>query len=206
MNKGAWLIGRWKDVPVFFHWTILLWIPWFYLVQNRSVVWIALSFPAFVLLLAAHEFGHAIAARRRKVHVVAIKLYVMHGTCEHAHPDYEDDHILIAWGGVLAQFVILIAALALYYAVQLISAAALDFLAPLFFVFIKANLWMAALNLIPVSPLDGYLAWRILRRERLLPFLRHLMGRLNFRQRRSKARESARMADELINRLKDQKT
>ncbi|HXA45982.1 MAG TPA: hypothetical protein VNW52_00010 [Burkholderiaceae bacterium] len=207
-NQGYWTLGKWKNIFVYFHWTTLLWLP-FYLMQGKSAAWIALSFPAFIFLLAAHEFGHAIAARSRRVKVYAIRLYVMHGLCEHEEPYYESDHVLIAWGGIFAQVVILLVALTLDFLLSWFFPQVRSLLNPIFFVLINSNFIIGAINLIPVKPLDGYVAWRVipLLRNRWFPEvklrLRGLKDVLNFKKRRAIGKESQRLATELMDRLKN---
>lgn len=206
--KGYWLIGKWKQIPLFLHWTILLWVPW-YLLQGKSFAWVVVSFPAFVGLLAAHEVGHAVAARRRRVKVESINLYVLHGLCKHEDPYYESDHVLIAWGGVLAQGMVLVLALILDHLSSLFLPSLRYSLDPVFFVLINVNFVIAVINLIPVQPLDGHIAWRAipLLRARYLPQvrfrLRSLRGMLNFRKRQALAKDAERLADELIERMKN---
>jgi hypothetical protein len=128
--------------------------------------------------------------------------------CEHDEPYYERDDIFIAWGGVLAQLCMLALAVAAKHAVRLLLPDWEPLLSPILFVFIDANLVIAVINLIPVAPLDGHKAWRV-----LLPawnaFLwrTHSVGRsvrqaLDFRKRRAIEIESQRATAELIDRLK----
>ena len=48
MHGGLWRLAQWKRVPVFVHWSILLWIPW-YLLLDRPVFWILITFFAVAL-------------------------------------------------------------------------------------------------------------------------------------------------------------
>lgn len=208
MHSGYWLIGKWKRVPIFFHWTIFLWLPWHFW-QERNVTWAVLSFLSFVVLLFAHEIGHAVVAKARRTKVFAIRLYVLHGQCEHEHPYYEEDDVFIAWGGVLAQFIVLIFAVAAKYMSQQLWPQSYYFLMPVFFVLINVNIVIAAINLIPVQPLDGYTAWRALPllRKRIFPkikvLLETLWNALNFKRRRALAKESARITTEFLSRFKE---
>lgn len=207
-SHGYLRAGQWKKIPLFFHWTILLWVPWCAF-QGKTTLWVALSLPAFVALLAAHEFGHAIAARRKRVKVTAIKLYLLHGLCEHEEPYYESDHVFIAWGGVAAQVVVLLLALPLDYLTTLALPELRFIFAPWFYVLINANCMIAAFNLLPIPPLDGYVAWRAipLLKNAYFPLLRvrwrTLKNMLNFRKRREMVKESEKLAEALIDRLKN---
>ncbi len=207
MQAGYWKLGKWKKIPVFFHWTIFLWLPWYWW-THKNVVDTALTFVAFVALLCIHELGHAIAARSSRVPVYAIRLYLLHGQCEHEEPYYEAEDVFIAWGGVLAQLVVLAVALAALYLSRLLAPYLEYFLAPLFSVFINTNIVIAVINLIPVAPLDGHKAWRAipLLRAKLFSWARrslnNLANALNFKKRRATAKDSQRAAAELLDRLR----
>jgi Zn-dependent protease len=213
MHAGYWPIGKWKNIPVFFHWTLFLWLPWYFLI-NKNLIGAVFTFLAFVALLVAHEIGHAYIAKLRRVRVDAIKLYLLHGQCEHEQPYYEIDDVFIAWGGVLAQLVILILTLAVKYSLLLMpltyfSFRVFYFLAPVFFVFINANIVIAAINLIPIAPLDGHKAWRAipLLLDRLSPSYKtnfyKLRKMLNLKKRRAAKVESARVVSNLLDRLRN---
>jgi len=167
------------------------------------------SFVAFLALLASHEFGHAIAAKSRRVKVYAIKLYVMHGQCEHEEPYYEKNDVFIAWGGVLAQMTILIVALASERLVVFLPSLAYETVQAIFFTFINVNIVIIVINLIPVPPLDGAKAWRIfpLSMAWHIPEIKSKAQRIknafNFRQRKAMKNESERVTAELLDRLKN---
>ena len=206
MQNGFWRTGSWKKIPIFFHWSIFLWLPWYWW-HNRSIVDSLLTFAAFVVLLGAHELGHAIAARSRRTRVIAIKLYLLHGICEHEMPYYGRDDVFIAWGGVLAQLVLLVLALAIKYLLLGLPEVAF-FLDPALSVFIGTNIFMMVFNLLPIALLDGHKAWGVLRplwesfRHRGKTLLRATRNLLDFRKRRAAAKESERVTYELLNRLK----
>jgi len=159
--RSTWRLGRWRGVPVTLHWTVLLALPWFYY-QTRSASATAISCVAFSFLLVAHELGHAAVARWRNVGVEGIQLYFIHGLCTHDEPYSEEDDVLIAWGGVAAQLVVLIAAFGASPLLAAFSPFEYRLAAPLFRVLIQTNLLMMVINLIPVAPLDGAKAWRAL--------------------------------------------
>ena len=107
--RSSWRLGQWRGVPISAHWTVLIGLPWFYY-ETRSLAGTAIAFVAFCFLILAHELGHAAVARWRRVEVESIRLFFIHGTCATAEPHYELDDVLIAWGGVAAQFVVLVIA------------------------------------------------------------------------------------------------
>ncbi|MFZ6759961.1 metalloprotease [Undibacterium sp. Ji50W] len=163
MNSGFWKFSQWKDVPIYFHWSVLLWLPW-YLIQNSSknLFWIIPTFFSFATILLVHELGHAIAAKYTGAKVYAIKLFVIHGECELETPYYERDYILIAWAGVIAQLCLFVVAVVFNYLLSRFLPILVFQLAPVFNVVIGINFMLMITNLIPVKPLDGYIAWRII--------------------------------------------
>src|SRR5438128_1244982 len=105
-----WHLGRWRGVPVSLHWTVLLAFPWLYL-TFRDFVAAFIGTGAFVVLIVAHESGHVLLARLRKVSVESITLFGLHGETTLGYASTRDE-ILVAWGGVIAQAIILVATLA----------------------------------------------------------------------------------------------
>ncbi len=207
MEPGTWKLHTWKNIPIYVHWTILLWLPWYWL-HNSSLFWAAATFLAYALLLLAHEAGHAIAARSRRLGVYAIRLYMMHGLCQFQAPYREKDHILIAWGGVIAQMCVLVVAVAAQFAVELFLPGKEYLLAPLFYVFIKANIVIAVFNLIPVEPLDGHIAWRGVAplwnklRTKFRNRPRATGNVIDFGKRREAARKSRDATQDLLDKLR----
>ncbi len=206
MKPGYWKLGTWKNIPFYMHWSVFLWLPMYYS-SYHDLAWAELSLAGFLVLLVVHEVGHAVAAMSRSLRVLAIELHAFRGLCWHEAAYYETDDVLIAWGGVLGQFCVLLLALAAQYALGVLSPGMLYTLAPLFYVFIKANLVMAAINLLPVEPLDGHRAWRVisLLRKRFSGGARGSSGTGNvirFGRQRRLLKESRRAASELLDRLK----
>jgi Zn-dependent protease len=159
--RSNWRLGRWRGVPISAHWTVLIGIPWFYY-ETRSLAGTAIAFVAFCFLTLIHELGHAAVARWRGVKVESIRLLFIHGTCTTEAPDYELDDVLIAWGGVAAQFVVLVAAFSADLLLSAFAPVAQWIASPVFRVLIGANIFIMILSLIPLAPLDGFKAWRIL--------------------------------------------
>ena len=163
MNDTSWFIFRvtWKRIPVWAHASLLLWFPWYYMSSQQLNATLQYAL-ASIFVLTAHEFGHAVMARRRSTKVKGIKLYIFFGTCETETSYYEIDDVYIAWGGVLAQGLILIVSL-LMNVVLIRFAPDLQYeLKPLFNVLIYYNVFWILLNLLPVAPLDGHRAWRLI--------------------------------------------
>jgi stage IV sporulation protein FB len=113
---------------------------------------------AYIAIIFVHEVGHAAIARRLGFDVTAIRIGLLHGRCEYEHPDSAWDASLVSWGGILAQ--LLIAALVFAIA-GVVSGSLSDRFGPIVIFLGYMNIIIAAVNLTPRAPFDGYLAWRI---------------------------------------------
>ena len=210
--RARWQLGQWRGIPISLHWTVFIGIPWF-LWQTRSLANTAIAFVAFFFLLLAHELGHAAVARWRRVEVDHIQLFFLHGYCAHEPPDYELDDVLIAWGGVAAQFIVLVVALVADVLLATFWPDARVLTSPLLRVLIGTNVLIMIFNLIPVAPFDGAKAWRIL--PILAEWAKDTAWAHKWRRRsaaRNMARtkkleaESERIAADIIDKLKKRKS
>jgi stage IV sporulation protein FB len=207
MTMGLWQLAKWRGVPILLHWSILLALVWFW-IRYQQIVPMLLTFFGFFALLLIHELGHAMAARSRSVPVFGIRLYLLHGLCSHAQPRNERDNVFIAWGGVLAQAVVLVLAVVASLILSRTSPAVQLALDPLFRVLILGNALMIVFNLLPVAPLDGHIAWRVLRplrgalSSRLSNGLAALKRALDFRKRRTIAKDAENKVVDLLERMK----
>ena len=149
--------SRWKGIPVRAHWTVPFGALFFTGFAFAPLAWLA-----FFSLILVHEAGHALLARRYGHHVVAIDLTGFGGLCRWSGYATDRQRAVIAWGGVIAQ-ALLFAVTAL---VVLLVGSPHGPLAQVTDVFLRTNLWIMALNLLPFPPLDGAQAWSILRHLR----------------------------------------
>ena len=148
-----------RGVPVYAHWSLLL--------VGALVVVGALEQPgelltgwcAYFSVILLHECGHLVLAQRRGYRVVAIELYPILGRVRFAEPWSRYDEAVIAWGGVAAQAVVA-APLVGWVAVFGFSRFPLVNLAVGILGFY--SLLVAAVNLIPLPPLDGARAWSLI--------------------------------------------
>jgi stage IV sporulation protein FB len=167
---GGYLrIGRWKGAPVRAHWTVPLGALVFGRGRFVPGFWIG-----FVLVVLIHEIGHALVVRRFGHRVVSIDLHALGGECRWAGDATPIQRASIAWGGVNAQLVALIVAVVALAALGPVGTTFVDELAD---ALTFTNAYMIALNLIPVSPLDGAEAWK-------LPGLLRARARARARQNR----------------------
>ncbi len=178
MEQNYWQLGTWRRIPVSMHWTVLIAIAWLYLFF-WDLFATAIASAAFFALLVAHEFGHVVVLRKRKIPVESIELFGIHGRTSHGWASATDE-ILIAWGGVGAQVVVLLVALAVGYALELLVSPIVWVVAgPILFVFTKLNIFLMVVALLPIGPFDGHSAWAV------IPWLRK-----SIRRRRRAAKET----------------
>jgi Zn-dependent protease len=222
--NGSWRVFTWRGVPVNLNWSMLLAWPmlaaWGY-GFGRALM----ALPAFVAIMLVHELGHAAVARWRGVQVLGIDLYLMHGRCVHEATYDEFDDVLIAWGGVAGQVPLLVVGLLAQWLSQLLPYAVAGALGPAVGTLISANVLTAMFNLIPVAPLDGAKAWRIVPyalrgalpwvRSRLRKVKKHRRLRLvradmlqeaRVEQRMAEDAETARAAADLLQRITNGKS
>lgn len=159
--KSFWSAGEWRGIPVRFHWTVLLALPWLWY-HFHSLRNAAIALPCYIFLLVAHECGHAVVARRHNIPVDGIDVFMVHGQCRYETPYYEQEDVLISWGGVAVQAAILAMALLAQFFFHSVPFSVWFFLEPIWDVFITINFYTIILNLLPIAPLDGEKAWRVL--------------------------------------------
>jgi Zn-dependent protease len=168
MRQDSWSLGTWGRIPVSMHWTVLLSFAWLYIIFFDVV---AMLFGAVALfaLFVAHEYGHVFVLRRRKIAVTGIALFGIHGeTSYNEYAAKAGDETAAAWGGVGAQAVVLLLALA---AGALIPFGEIPFAAtawgPMYLVLTKINIFLMIIALLPIGPFDGHAAWKVLKRRRV---------------------------------------
>jgi hypothetical protein len=121
--------------------------------------------------------------------VVEIAVHGAGGHCTYAPAGSDRERAVIAWGGVLAQGVLLAATV---IARDALGAGRFALLEEVSVVFVLVNVLMIGVNLLPVQPLDGADAWR------LVPMLlRHLEQRVDAHARAERARAQPKNEREL---------
>jgi hypothetical protein len=151
MNSGFWRVASWHGVPIRLHWTLPLGMLLLGGFKIRPLFWLA-----FFVLVLVHELGHAFWVKRfgHKVHQLDITGFG--GSCTWSGDASPVERSLIAWGGVMAQ------ALLLAVAVILTVIFGLGFLrTSLGYAWTTTNIFLIILNLIPIRPFDGAEAWKI---------------------------------------------
>ncbi len=160
MAQDHWDLGVWNRIPVTMHWTVLFNFVWLALMFMWSPVMLIAAAAAFFALLVAHEFGHVFVLRRRKIPISGITLNGFHGQTAYAYANARDT-ALIAWGGVFAQLIILVAACAGTFLLRGVEVPlyAQYVLSPVTFVFTWINIVLIVIALLPIGPFDGHDAW-----------------------------------------------
>jgi Zn-dependent protease len=154
---GTLRVGKWKGAPILVHWTAPIGALFFSGFRFAPGLWVGVF-----LIIVLHELGHAFFVRRFGLKPIAIVVHGLGGECHWVGTPTPVRRSLIAWGGVIAQ------AIALAAAAVVMRTAALPgpFTRDLVSSALGPNLWMMAINLFPVRPLDGFEAWKIFRRLR----------------------------------------
>jgi Zn-dependent protease len=143
-------LGRVRGVPITIHWSALLGALYF---GGSSIGGAA----AWLLVVLVHEGGHAVLARRFGRGVHGINVHAFGGECRWTPGPHRWAREIVAWGGVLGQLALCLAVLALAEAfplTRILGRAPVSVLT-------KYNLYIAALNLLPIPGLDGSRAWRL---------------------------------------------
>ncbi len=154
IENGSLIIGHWHETPIRINWTILLTPIFFGRFEFLPFFWIA-----FFALVFIHEAGHVFIIRIYNLWIDEIVIHGLGGYCRWVGDVSEIKRALIAWGGVIAQLLLLFAAL---LAIFIFGPPKSSYSSQIFHVFIQTNMWMVFFNLIPIEPLDGAKAWRII--------------------------------------------
>src|SRR5208282_4097393 len=86
-------------------------------------------------------------------------LYPIFAITRFSTPWSRFDHCLIAWGGVLAQLVV---ALPLVIFAAVFGYTRVDVINEVIAILGFYSLGVAAFNLLPIKPLDGFIAWGVI--------------------------------------------
>jgi Zn-dependent protease len=144
--------------PVYTHWSVLAIGAVILVVGWQNLIVSAISLLSFLGIILIHEIGHAAIVHKLGYEVIAIRIAPLHGVCEHQAPRYEWEAIQIAWGGVLAQAL----AAAIVLTIGNLGGENLEYFGPLMVFIGYYSILTIPFNLLPVSGLDGQIAWKIL--------------------------------------------
>ncbi|UJR86947.1 metalloprotease [Sandaracinus amylolyticus] len=160
-DTGYVTVARWKGTPIRVHWSTPIGMLLFGRFAFVPGFWLG-----YLLIVGLHEMGHAFLMRRVGLHASSIEIHALGGQARYGGGRAVSpwQRSVVAWGGVLAQALLLIVALVVSALVPITSV----FVAQLLSALTWTNVWIIALNLMPLPPLDGADAWKLPRlwRER----------------------------------------
>lgn len=147
------------DFRIGAHWTLPLALV-LAAITHGGLSGVALAVLLFASVLA-HELGHAVVARRRRVPIDGIDLHMFGGVAKMgAPPRSPDDEIAISMAGPIVSLLLAACFFALQRLVPMLaSSTVVSWLA-------SANLILGIFNLLPALPLDGGRVFRALLAKR----------------------------------------
>ena len=152
MTRGAITLARYRGAPIRIHWTVPVVALMAGGLRFAPGAWLGL-----LLVVLLHEMGHAFWARRFQMDVTEILIHGLGGHCAYLGTPSAKQRSIVAWGGVLAQSVVMAIALPVSIALPATNEIQHD----LYGMLIATNAYIALFNLIPIPPLDGAEAWRL---------------------------------------------
>jgi Zn-dependent protease len=148
MAPGSIRLGTYAGIPVRAHWSMAIVALWFgvLLSADLGIVGGVIATVAFFASILAHEFGHALVARRYDVRTLSIDLWALGGMArlDRESPSPRADG-LIAVAGPAVSLLIGVAAFGAGVALQSTVLVWVGFV----------NGVLAVFNMLPGAPLDG---------------------------------------------------
>ena len=144
--------------PIHVHWTVLLALGAMAPFAVSNLPYTVLFMACYLAIIFVHEFGHAFVAWRLGLKVDSIGVTILHGWCAFEAPDDEWPVVLVAWGGVGAQVILALPALAVFL---LLGDRDWGYWTPVIVFLGYLNMALVAVNLLPDDDLDGHIAWRV---------------------------------------------
>ena len=146
------MVTRVRRIDIYVHWTVLFIAAIVLLGAARDPLPAITALIAYLGVLAIHEAGHLIMAHRLGYDTFSIELYPIFGLARMEAANSRFDRAAVAWGGVLAQAAVAVPVLLYLGIAGYPKAGALN---PPLAILGDFSLGIAALNLLPVGPLDG---------------------------------------------------
>lgn len=152
-------IATYKNAPILLHASIVSCFLFF--ISVYEVPSAIMAGVCFIVLMVAHEMGHAFYVVKYGHHLESIKIYPIHGVCEYSYDSERRLKILIFAGGLLVQFLLFWFFIALNYVLNILSLAeVILYIGPANTVFIQLNFLIFVLNILPIPGLDGFEIWK----------------------------------------------
>lgn len=141
-------------IPIYAHLTLPIG-----LALASQFAWQPYTWLGVIVIILVHEAGHAVLLRRYRLPVLGIVLHGFGGECRTVSWMTPWQETVVAWGGVLAQFLLLV----VVTTIGKLGFVPRAFLASDFYFALTAvNFLTAVFNLLPFGGLDGRRAWRVL--------------------------------------------
>jgi stage IV sporulation protein FB len=140
---------------VYFHWSILLmFIP--LVLWENSFLNIVLSVSATLIIISAHEFGHAFLVHLFGYSVEGIVVHGFGGICLHEEVNYRRENIAIALGGVIFQILLMLILVFIIFSITYHGVTIRVIENIIWKKFVSWNLFIVILNMLPIPGFDGY--------------------------------------------------
>ena len=160
-DRGHLTLFRWQGIPIRAHWSVPVGLVLLTGLRFAPGAWLGV-----LSLILLHELGHAFLVRRAGLVVLSVELTGFGGVCRWTGAATARQRAAIAWGGVLAQLLVLSVAAPIWW---LWGRSGAPFVVELLDALTRINLILIGLNLLPFRPLDGAEAcgwFRLVGRER----------------------------------------
>ena len=154
LDRGYLTIAKIRGAPIRFHWSLVLGLLFFTGFRFAPGAWLG-----FIVIILLHELGHAVLVWRGGLRVTSIDVAGYGGLCRYEGGTTERWRSVIAWGGVAAQALLLVASVAI---TRLLPPTQNVLVAQLLDVMLMPNAALILFNLVPIPPLDGAEAWKLL--------------------------------------------
>jgi Zn-dependent protease len=153
LQHGYLRVARPWGVELRLHWTVALGAVLAARLRLEPLIWLG-----FLCVVLAHELGHALAVSSAGGQLVGLDVTGVGGSCRWRGTGTLVERAWVAWGGVLAQAALFAVTVA---STLLLGLPAGRIATSFTYCFVEVNLALLVLNLLPLSPLDGALAWRL---------------------------------------------
>jgi Zn-dependent protease len=150
-------VARFGAAPVRVHWTTPVGA-FFFCGLFTEVAFAPAAWIAFFFLVLVHELGHAVLARRFGMRVTSIDVHGLGGMCRLSGQTSDVNRAKIAWGGVVAQALLLVAT-----ALAAPTHSGSHAVGQIVQTWTAVNVLVIAFNLLPFRGLDGAEAWLLFR-------------------------------------------